>query len=472
MDNINIIIQALLGMDDIDLIICIMALLILVSFLLASISVVGLACGAYRRIRRLGYTPFMTSTMITVGLIVGSYLTYVTVDVLLQWDGLIGIMVDAFVTLCLSLVLFWVAFVSVVHGLPKRDIRVAGLRQVRFPFTAVGWGLVALAISVWIRLITHLFRMPELLSIDLLWKSDLFWDSIRGGVYLIVLASICFKIAGLLRTQTSIEATTMADPRPPVLYLRAFASEDAHFAQGASSRYSNTVQKAWLRLPGPGDVVPSSDDPVISVSFEQYLGNTFREHLGPFVALGNPEDYLPREGATRTYSFDENWYDYFMQLSERAACVVITVSISKNLEQELTFIRRKGLQQRLFLLTPPFQTEKKALGPLTKIVMSAYSAMLYAMDSSSQDSTMSWTQLSENLKKLGLELGDDPGCGAVITFDSEGKAKVIVTRALEPIEFVKPISEYLDRSRLSPCSDAQSPSLLSERQDPEMAPAD
>ena len=59
---------------------------------------------------------------------------------------------------------------------------------------------------------------------------------------------------------------------------------------------------------------------------------------------------------------------------------------------------------------------------------------------------MTWAHLVENLGKLGFELGDDPGRGAVVTFDSGGKAIVLVRGADTPSRFVEPIREYLVRT--------------------------
>ncbi|HEY4962907.1 MAG TPA: hypothetical protein VII29_18780, partial [Terriglobales bacterium] len=68
------------------------------------------------------------------------------------------------------------------------------------------------------------------------------------------------------------------------------------------------------------------EDPTISIPFEAYLGGAFRERIGPFIALGNPEDYLPPEGANRTYVDDEGWYEYFERIARRAACMAMSVS--------------------------------------------------------------------------------------------------------------------------------------------------
>src|SRR5262249_26386880 len=59
------------------------------------------------------------------------------------------------------------------------------------------------------------------------------------------------------------------------------------------------------------------------------------------------------------------------------------------------------------------------------------------------DERATWDQLVQNVGKLGFDFGHDPGRGAVVTFDSEGKAKVLVKGAQTPSEFVEPIRDYL-----------------------------
>lgn len=53
------------------------------------------------------------------------------------------------------------------------------------------------------------------------------------------------------------------------------------------------------------------DEPVaipgqrVAVPFEQYFHGSIEISLGPFVALGSPEDYVPPHGAVRHYATDE-----------------------------------------------------------------------------------------------------------------------------------------------------------------------
>src|SRR5262249_24144030 len=205
-----------------------------------------------------------------------------------------------------------------------------------------------------------------------------------------------------LNNQTNIEDATKSDARLPVMFLRPFAADQWAFA------FDNTP-----------------------LTFEAYLRDAFWERIGPFVALGNPEDYLPRP--FRTYARDEDWYAYFERLAGQMACVVMPVSNSDNLQRELTFIRRNGLQRRLFILTHIFKADRRL--PFRLWANTVYWILLRLFGPPVLYEVDTWEQLAQNLGKLGFDFGADPGQGAVVTFDSEGKTKVLVKGAGTPLEF-------------------------------------
>lgn len=181
-----------------------------------------------------------------------------------------------------------------------------------------------------------------------------------------------------IKGQVAIEDVARSDPRRPVLFLRPFVADIQPFVQGPSSKYgkySSGAQQAMTHLRSLADTEGNrlDEDPTISIPFEMYLGPACRERIGPLIALGNPEDYLPPEGAIRTYTQDEGWYEYFERLARRAGAVVMPLSSSDNLLQELTFLRREGLQRRLFVFTPlfhPTDTEEKFYLSASKWILS------------------------------------------------------------------------------------------------------
>jgi hypothetical protein len=211
------------------------------------------------------------------------------------------------------------------------------------------------------------------------------------------------------------------------------------FVKGPVSEYSKylTDAKRWLATTSEENI------PEVSVSFEEYLGATFRERIGPFVALGNPEDYLPHEGAVVTYANNEGWYEYFERLAERAACMVMPVSNSDNLKRELSFIRREGLQRRLFIMTNLWEVPRGIVRFYAWLFKPYPWIFLQLYGPPRIDEKATWEGLAENVGKLGFDLGDDPGRGGVVTFDLDGKAMVLVRGAKTPSEFVEPVREYL-----------------------------
>jgi hypothetical protein len=164
---------------------------------------------------------------------------------------------------------------------------------------------------------------------------------------------------------------------------------------------------------------------------------------------------LPQGLAVRTYADDKDWYEQFERLAGHADCIVMQVSDSNNLKQELTFIRREGLQRRLFIFTHLTKGRKP---PLILGLLGRISSLLFGpLPANISGGLSTWEYFAENLGKLGFQLGNDPGRGAVVTFDSEGNAVVLVRGAegfskLEtesdwpPSRFVEPIRQYLVRT--------------------------
>jgi hypothetical protein len=164
---------------------------------------------------------------------------------------------------------------------------------------------------------------------------------------------------------------------------------------------------------------------------------------------------LPHGGAVRTYADDKDWYERFERLAGQAGCIVMQVSDSNNLKQELTFVRREGLQRRLFIFT--HLTKWRKAPPILGLLGRISSPLYGPLPANISGGLATWEDFAENLGKLGFQLGNDPGRGAVVTFDSEGNAVVLLRGAegfskLElvdswpPSTFVEPIREYLVRT--------------------------
>ncbi len=118
------------------------------------------------------------------------------------------------------------------------------------------------------------------------------------------------------------------DTRPPVLHLRAFRLESQPFAYVPRKEMRRYTQREVMNEP--------------AVTFEQYFGAEFVKQFGPFIALGDPLDSVPPEGAARSYVPDEDWQRHFSTHAAAAAAIVIDGSLSNSVYWELSEVTRNG----------------------------------------------------------------------------------------------------------------------------------
>jgi hypothetical protein len=221
----------------------------------------------------------------------------------------------------------------------------------------------------------------------------------------------------------TLEAAVEHDPRPPVLYLRAFYQESSAFAWGLKTAMARYVHNEKLR---------DSNVPVYGATFEQYLGATLTQGIGPFVALGNPDDPGSPEGAARLYAEDRDWQQEFLGLAESAAAIVMDLSSSKNLSWELATLRSHNWQCKLFVITPP--------GPKAKLAV--LSAVNYAAKSIP---ARHWDEFLIQLAHAGFQVDSvEVGPGSIVSFNMAGQAEILTSGAREPEEFTKAIRTRLE----------------------------
>jgi hypothetical protein len=98
--------------------------------------------------------------------------------------------------------------------------------------------------------------------------------------------------------------------------------------------------------------------PVISLqawrhpaTLEQYFDIEIRQRIGPLVALGDPNDYVPPGGAAREYFADEQWIAEFRGLAGRCRFLIMRAGKSENLQRELSMLRELSLLDNLFIVT-------------------------------------------------------------------------------------------------------------------------
>ncbi|WP_327695954.1 hypothetical protein [Streptomyces sp. NBC_00459] len=284
-----------------------------------------------------------------------------------------------------------------------------GPRRPKVPYTAIA--LLAIAGGIGLLLLPLFVSFP--------WGS-----AVR---LFLVLGTVAAWAAWSNRRKAYPDAHTIReqDPRPPVLFLRTFGKESVYFSRRELPSDLTRAQRARERF---------TEDPFEGLkTLEAFVRGELHERVGPLVALGDPTDRLPRDGAARTWVGYGVWQDEFLRQIAQARCFIAEIHDSPGLAWELTEIfgseHRRG---RLFVFTPPRGENGRA-----SVAVSVNNRVL-------RQRPESWEKTVEFMGKIGYSLPTvSPGPGAVIGFGSSGEGIVLATGATTAAGFVTPIVEAL-----------------------------
>jgi hypothetical protein len=176
---------------------------------------------------------------------------------------------------------------------------------------------------------------------------------LAGGAVLVVSAAIALlslaasrrlRRRARRRALLSAVAARQLDPRPPILFLRAFRDDQVSLAAARPP--------LLMRLIDPGGIGGSLEELIV----QEYTG------LGPVVAIGDPKDPLPPLGVSRMYCTGETWQERVNSLMQESARIVIAVDSSAaigpegvptGLAWEITRLRDKGVLDKTTFVWPP-----------------------------------------------------------------------------------------------------------------------
>jgi hypothetical protein len=215
------------------------------------------------------------------------------------------------------------------------------------------------------------------------------------GLILLGAAFPCFKLDKQQRQQSAREIL-VKDQRPPVLFLRSCQSDAARIKSKA--RFLLPFYPNWTGR-----------------SFEELLAPALGQH-GPFIGLGNPEDYLPTLGAAKVYERDERWQETASGFIRRARIVIIMEGETPGLRWELSHVRQQCNPRRVFLLTPTasFPRERKTWPAFCRLLMAA-----------------------------GFDTpAADVGAGAIVGFDDAFRPYLLRQRLARASAYAEAISEW------------------------------
>jgi hypothetical protein len=141
------------------------------------------------------------------------------------------------------------------------------------------------------------------------------------------------------------------DPRPAVLYLRSFSDEP-------ETRRIH-LGRHWDR----------------AFAEEEFLIAELRK-VGPFVAIGSPDDELPPAGAHRAYPNDSEWNAEVLRLMDRAGGVVIRLGPGGGLAWEIRQAVSRLSPEQLAILIPrdvaAYELFRTQIDPLLPVPLPPY----------------------------------------------------------------------------------------------------
>lgn len=188
------------------------------------------------------------------------------------------------------------------------------------------------------------------------------------------------------------------------------------------------------------EMIESNSDPLSGVLNLSLSELTQEEQLiaslrvaGPVVALGQPDEQLPRLGALRIYRSNDTWRETVVGLLRRARLVVVSMGSGRNVCWELFQAIRIVVPQRLVLLIIMDPEEYARSREIVGEYFDSEARELRGCD-------RKWTP--PLLPEAPSDLGGSPGW--VIQFDGAWTATSLVLPGLDWITF-----RYSGRSRIS-----------------------
>ena len=283
---------------------------------------------------------------------------------------------------------------SGIAGAVPRRARRFGHRKIKFP-----WRVMAF---LWLTLIPSAILAASVGKLE--WRRAYQVSMVALGGY-----SGASYLARRTRLK-GLEQALLDDARSPVLYLRSFEDEERMF----TSLPLTEAQELGVPIRNP----LAWKHPA---TLEEFLAKEINERLGPFIALGDPYDYLPPGGAERQYFDDAQWQEIFLSLSRTTRCMV---DRSKNLILEIQLLRDSDQLHKLFVLTPPDFRSRFAPRFLFRYF-----------------DERTWKLFATEMERIGLDAAQYPGRGSVVRFWPDGKASRVQGALQTPADYVSAILE-------------------------------
>ncbi|QSQ27648.1 hypothetical protein JY651_23255 [Pyxidicoccus parkwayensis] len=289
---------------------------------------------------------------------------------------------------------------------PKVELELAGLPRERdkplLRFAWCGWvltGIVGLSYLGPAKFVWFLINIPQLFA-DFDAPSLAFVVLFR--ILVIPTLYLAVGVSLLRRTLTGQRARKALRSGELVVFLRSFARE----RDAVQARYAAPSHWLWSML--WGSRTPESQ------AFDVWLA-PWIESIAPMVALGNPRDWLPSDGARKLYPEDADWQQLVGTLLRKSRVVLIQAGASSGLDWELDYLRQNVPPRKVFVLLEP----------------------------GVRDATR-WEALRSRFAGQGWNLPElAPEPGALIAFSETRHGRFLRERLVHPDDYTRAISNAL-----------------------------
>jgi len=215
--------------------------------------------------------------------------------------------------------------------LRPRYLKLNAAGAMRAVLACAAWYLGAVALVIWAN-----------------WRADLWTAAIAFAGFISIGAGSRWFAVGRQRMVQGADEVLQADGRDPVVYLRSFDVDEA-LATGASSlegRQGNFL--TWRALH------PAFWSERREWSFEEVLCRALSEE-GAVIAIGKPDERLPKLGAARKYVADSAWREEVSGMLSKARFACLVIGSSEGLLWEVGQVFESGKPGRILLVVPQRQ---------------------------------------------------------------------------------------------------------------------
>ena len=169
-----------------------------------------------------------------------------------------------------------------------------------------------------------------------------------------------FALRGFVCFRPRAETLLKLDGRQPVIYLRSFRDDGAMVARKRRITLNIFHWNYWVAEYTRGNLLRVWFQ-FGKVRLEQAIEDEVSA-IGPFIAIGQPNENHPDFGATRAYfeGDDVAWRTAVESWIERAAVVVVVPGQTQGLGWELEQVQAEGRTPNLILVFPPEKLKKRS----------------------------------------------------------------------------------------------------------------